>query len=387
MSVYFPKSNSTWIPGFMGNRRSVNEFVSEIREIEKDSSFVILDVRYFSEASPEGKVQLNEQISLNRGKSITALLHRYLPFSDSVVHLINLNEDWSYLLERIKESSIPFKDEVIAVFNSTLPDDSREQALKSLRNGVPWSYMYSKFFPKMRRVRVVITVGIPEPSVGSMAVYDGVVEDLFVPVEDEPLVFEFEPLQVDTLHVRRGPFKDVYLKSNVAGLGLLVANAAVEVDLGKGFSFALPVYYSAWNYFTSSVKFRTLAFQPELRYWFNRKYRGVYAGAHFGLGWYNVATGGGWRIQDKDGKTPAVGGGLSAGYRMPLGKGWPRWQLEFAVGGGIYSVEYDKFHNWFNGTLYGKKKKTYIGLDQAAVNLVYKFPHKGSFNGKRRSGK
>lgn len=60
------------------------------------------------------------------------------------------------------------------------------------------------------------------------------------------------------------------IKTNIAGLALLIGNAAVEVDLSRHLSFNLPVYYSALDYFKPTVKFRTLAVQPELRWNFGR---------------------------------------------------------------------------------------------------------------------
>lgn len=39
------------------------------------------------------------------------------------------------------------------------------------------------------------------------------------------------------------------IKTNIAGLALLIGNAAVEVDLSRHLSFNLPVYYSALDYF------------------------------------------------------------------------------------------------------------------------------------------
>ena len=50
---------------------------------------------------------------------------------------------------------------------------------------------------------------------------------------------------------------------------MLISNIAVEVDINKYWSVTLPVYYSALNYFTRTRKLRTLAFQPEVRWWFS----------------------------------------------------------------------------------------------------------------------
>ncbi len=164
----------------------------------------------------------------------------------------------------------------------------------------------------------------------------------------------------------------ISVKTNALGLGLAIANAGAEVDICSHLSFNFPVSYSAWNYFTPTVKFRTLSVQPELRYWVSEANEGFFAGAHFGCGYYNVATGGEFRTQDHDGKSPALGGGISFGYRLPMSRN-DRWKLELSLGAGIYSLNYDRFRNQNNGLLVSTVKKTYIGFDQAAVSVVYSF--------------
>jgi len=137
-------------------------------------------------------------------------------------------------------------------------------------------------------------------------------------------------------------------------------------------SFTLPVCYSAWNYFTSTIKFRTLAVQPEFRYWFKEDNQKFFVGAHFGYAQYNVAVDGDYRIQDHNGTSPALGGGISVGYRMPISKN-NRWHIEFTLGAGVYGLHYDKFYNVNNGKLVDTYRKTYWGIDNAAVNISYRF--------------
>ncbi|MBQ6571621.1 MAG: DUF3575 domain-containing protein [Alistipes sp.] len=162
-----------------------------------------------------------------------------------------------------------------------------------------------------------------------------------------------------------------YLKTNLLGLGAAVANLSFEVDLGKHWSFNLPVYYSAWDYFTSTVKFRTFAVQPEFRFWTSKQgNNGLFVGAHFGMAYYNLALDGRFRYQDRNGDTPAIGGGMSLGYRMPLGKA-SRWKMEFSMGVGYYPLEYDLFQNVRNGALSHYEKRKYLGIDQATISLVY----------------
>ena len=168
----------------------------------------------------------------------------------------------------------------------------------------------------------------------------------------------------------------LHVKTNVLGLGMGIANAAVEVDICEHLSLTVPVYFSAWDYFKPTLKFRTFSVQPEVRYWFNRHNEGWFLGVHFGWGHYNYALNGDYRYQDHKQETPSMGGGAAMGYRTHLSKN-KRWKLEFAVGGGAYPSRYDKFHNTTDtkkGLMVASDvEKMYYGVDQIAVSLSYAF--------------
>lgn len=155
-----------------------------------------------------------------------------------------------------------------------------------------------------------------------------------------------------------------------------ITNIAAEIDLTKHWSATLPLYWSGWNYFKSTLKFRTVTIQPEVRYWIlSEDNDGVFAGAHLGLGWYNYALDGDYRIQDHGGNSPAFGGGFSAGYRLPINHN-KRLRLEFSLGIGVYGVHYDKFTNHKNGLVYETKRRAWFGIDQATASIVYTFDWK-----------
>ena len=188
-------------------------------------------------------------------------------------------------------------------------------------------------------------------------------------------------VNIQAQHVEKASYpeawsRQLHVKTNAIGLGMGIANVAVEIDLAKHWSFTLPVYYSAWDYFKTTLKFRTLTVQPEFRYWFKEQNEGWFVGAHFGLGYYNYALDGDYRYQDHNRETPAMGGGLAAGYRTHLSKD-KRWKMEFSLGGGIYAANYDKFHNTpdtKDGLMVASSiKKTWYGIDQASVSIAYTF--------------
>ncbi len=166
--------------------------------------------------------------------------------------------------------------------------------------------------------------------------------------------------------------RHIYVKTNAIGWGMLMASLAVEIDLAKQWSFTLPVYYSSWNYFTSKVKFRTFALQPEARYWLSDTQEGWFAGVHLGVAWFNYAKGGDWRYQDHSRRTPVFGGGVSGGYRLSISAD-QKWWMEFSLGTGIYHLHYDIFQNDHNGKHVSEKKRVFFGIDQVSVSFAYRF--------------
>lgn len=164
----------------------------------------------------------------------------------------------------------------------------------------------------------------------------------------------------------------IYLKTNVAMWAMLIANVAIDFDLSPHWSLSIPVYYSGINYFVETLKFRTFALQPAVRYHFRRGQDGFFVDAHFGMAYYNVAVPGTYRYQDHSMTSPMWGGGIGFGYRMPLTPD-RRWKFEVAVGAGVYSLHYDRFRNEHNGKLVDTRKEVYYGLDHVSISFGYMF--------------
>lgn len=88
---------------------------------------------------------------------------------------------------------------------------------------------------------------------------------------------------------------------------------------------------------------------------------------------YNFARKGwSYRIQDVGGDHPALGGGIGAGWRMPLSRNG-RWSAEAQIGAGCYALKYDRFENRPDGPLVDTRTRTWFGIDNVSVSVVYNF--------------
>ena len=360
---------------YMDNAARLDEIMALFGQLRNDSTLSVVQVTFSGVASPEGHSQINQRLAKGRMLALEDYVRSHIDLPDSLViyhddHYI----PWQYLTAEVEASDISHKEEVLSIlrspkkyvpYNKDKTIDSRVPALQQLDGGRTWRTLNRRFFDKMRNAcAVLLTVKVepaPEP------------EPVVVPEPVDTVAVDTIPVMAPAaIPVAEEKVRHLYVKTNAVGWGMLISNIAAEIDLAEHWSFTLPVYYSALNYFTSDVKFRTLCFQPEVRYWLREDNQGWFAGAHFGLAWFNYAKGGEWRYQDRKGRTPLIGGGISGGYRMPISKNH-KWWMEFALGAGAYKLHYDIFHNGHNGQRVDTRKRTFFGIDQVAVSFAYRF--------------
>ena len=280
----------------------------------------------------------------------------------------NINLVADMLKAEIRTSQEPGYNEIDRVLHSDstvieyLPGRWADRRAFEIQRQKAYKTLNRNVFPSMRSAKAQITTteSVPDGEIAlPTADYDP--SGISVPAVDIP-----DAKPGDSREWTRG----LYLKTNAVGWAMLISNIAVEVDINKYWSVTLPVYYSALNYFTRTRKLRTLAFQPEVRWWFAPKW---FVGAHFGVAQYNYALSSSeWRYQDHNGNTPALGGGLSFGWRTPLGKS-KHWMMELTAGAGCYRLKYDTFHNEVNGAMVSTTSRTFFGVDNAAVTFIYRF--------------
>ena len=372
--------NSTAIDsGFGKNAERLSELLSFLEQIKADSTVRITGVAFCGTASPEGGSQLNKRLAQGRLKALEKTVRGEIPIPDSIVTRNDEYILWDDLAAMVGESDMDNKEALLSIIRegtdavgNSPATDSRIPALQKLDNGKSWRELNRRFFGRMRNACVVFITFRKEPEPEPAPEPEEVVTEPEQTAVDTAVVTETVAVAdtVPAAPADEGWRRRLYVKTNGVGWAMGIGNVAVEADLAPHWSLCVPVYYSAWNYFRSTVKFRTLAVQPEIRYWFDGNNGGWFAGAHFGYAQYNFALAGEYRIQDHDGTSPALGGGVSAGYRMPVSRN-KRWKMEFSLGAGVYSLHYDKFRNEENGLPVATVRKTFFGIDQASVSIVY----------------
>ena len=360
---------------FSNNANRIKDLDEFLQDLADDADARVLDVEFCGAASPEGSDQWNRYLARHRLAALERHISSHIDLTEYNVKREESHIPWDYLVDKVSGDTQPYRDEVLSIlaetptlveYRSGKMIDRRILKLQKLDGGRVWRQLFKQYFASMRNAYVIFTV------------YDNqrldAMPEMDLQLLDQPSQAILNRPRPYTQAIQSWE-PHLYLKTNLVGLGLLNANVAAEMDIAPHWSFSMPLNYGACDYFKSTVKFRTLSLQPELRYWLKERNDGIFAGAHVGLAYYNYAFGGPYRYQDHKGKSPAAGGGLSLGYRIPL-SGNGRWKLEFSAGAGVYSLHYDVFHNtpdFRDGLLVGDVSKVYFGLDQLSISLAYMF--------------
>lgn len=382
--VYFQKESAIFEHDYRDNGIRLEEFLRKVNIYQNSSRLVGIHIESFGTSSPEGEILFNEIISRARASSVRHQILKHTNITEQLLTETHSSQDWELLAELVEaDPKVTSKDRILPIIRNGGAD--RFERMQEIEYARPFWYIYHNVFPDMRACRITAYYKINDP----VTHIDPVCQN-HIDIQDQTGITWTRPtpeiatdiVPASEIPANQSPVtkqdpwtRKFTIKTNAIGWGLSAMNVAAEIDIAENWSIGLPFYYSGTNYFTETIKFRCAVLQPEIRYYIPQL-RGVYTGAHLGVGWFNFALGGAYRIQDAGGERPAWGGGLSVGYKMQFRKN-QRWGMEFALGAGVYDVKYDKFYNEPNGP-YAEKgiHTTFIGIDNAAVSLTYSLDFK-----------
>lgn len=373
IQVEFRTDESDIDPTYRDNALRLEEITEHLAAIRRDKRIHILSIQFCGAASPEGSARLNRRLAERRLKSLESYVRFRMDIPDSLIVRNPSYIPWAWLRSQLDSSEIEYADEAVAIIDGwSLEGDGRIEELKALRGGSVWREMNVRYFRDMRNAYAVFVTYREDAAEREAPMAS--VDPLLARAESSAPALKRSAVPYVTPAPEPKPSdwtRRLCVKTNAIGWAMLIANASAEIDLGERWSFALPVYYSGINFFSREVKFRTVAVQPELRFWPVPE-SGLYVGAHLGMGYYNFALGGQWRYQDRDGRTPALGGGIGGGYRKAIW-GSERLFLEISLGLGVYDARFDRFVDEPGGVFDSTFHKTVFRIDNAAVSFVYRF--------------
>lgn len=371
-------------PDFSDNALRINEIVTYLRNLHRDSSTTITSVTLCGTASPEGSYNYNRHLAGARLAALEKLIRSEVSIPDSIITFDDTYIPWDYLRSQLLDSDLTYRDSVISIIDMAPrlvkdPDngrlvDHRIVKLKRLDNRRVWNQLFRLYFGKMRNaIAVIITykedkVPIddtppaipPEPLLTEQSVdhteTDTIPDKLISATTPEttPLTEPRQPGSHRPIHIA--------IRTNMLYDVMAIPNIGVEFYLGRNWSVQANWMYSWWSCDRRHRYWRAYGGDINVNRWFGKAAGGCpltghHAGVYAQMLTYDFEFGG---VGYQGGKW-TWGAGISYGYSLPVGR---HINIDFTVGFGYARGEYKKYHpadgcyvwdsthrlNWFGPT-------------------------------------
>lgn len=372
--VYFPLSETTIRPEYMGNEANI----AVLREMLSDPNRVPSRVVIEGAASPEGPVSINERLGATRAKVLVDFLTSEFPYLKDRIVVRSVAEDWAGLRASILANGTlgsAEKEELIGIIDSNNSPARKEALLKA---SASYPVVEKECLPYIRYARIgniefeapavtepavtepadttpkdttpkdTVTTVVPADTTSAPVAVD--TTDLFpardtleavAPVDTTAKVNPYEGGIVPAFPAPAKGYRNMIaaVKTNLLYDAVTGLNVEVEVPIANRFSVAWEDVFPWWET-GNKYCFQLWEMGAEARFWFKpwetvgtEKLRGWFVGPYVMSGKYDFQYD---KSINYQGELWSVG--ATAGYAMPIGKK-KRVNLEFSL-----SMGYMKTH-------------------------------------------
>lgn len=305
-------------------------------------------------------------------------------------------ENWEQVSHAVGRSDLPRKEQILEIVRTTPPGIEREEAIRALDDSQSWRQMGELLLPELLQG----TENIPLTGSGMSFSYEispaakaraALIEQRLAAAGQKPSetgqVPEAGQAPAEAgrrtgespsalTHKPSGPRlalkTDLMLWGGIVPgfeTGTWMPNLTAEICFARRWSVQAGWAYSNWDAFGGGL-YAVSAADLEVRYWFGRAsaFDGFFIGAYALAGQYD-------RKEAAQGQTGSFfGGGLGAGYLLPLSR---RWGVEAEVRVGGRSAENDRYAVYWGHTYLDSSKTEGKFTPQVRLQIVYRIGKTG----------
>lgn len=133
------------------NRSELRKIDSILLQVKGNPDYKILNMEIKGFASPEARYTYNVQLAEKRANSLKDYIIRNHQVPDSMLLVYPGEENWDDLIQLIRNSGLPHKEEILRIIDEEPDYDRREQLIKQVDNGHPYRLMFEQFYPQLRK--------------------------------------------------------------------------------------------------------------------------------------------------------------------------------------------------------------------------------------------
>lgn len=158
--IDYPLGKDDIYPDYKNNREEINK-IDRILSPLADNRFSTIDriqVRGYS--SPDGPYGENERLAQARSRLFAGYICNTYSLPRNRIDVSSVAEDWEGLKELLLQTQPAYTDAALLLIRNYGIFNGREKQLMDLQGGAPYKDMLRRFFPKLRRIEVVVEYNI-----------------------------------------------------------------------------------------------------------------------------------------------------------------------------------------------------------------------------------
>lgn len=156
----FQVGKSVILSDFRRNPTELAKIHQAVDEVMDDPDISIRGMGVHGYASPEGSYKSNDKLAYNRALALKDYLRSRYGFADNMMTVAHTPEDWEGLATLVEQSTIDYKDDLLAIIRSSEEPDARERRLKTIGRSVPYNKLLREVYPDLRRVEYRIDYAV-----------------------------------------------------------------------------------------------------------------------------------------------------------------------------------------------------------------------------------
>ena len=152
----FKLNKSDILADFRENATELRKITSTIDLVKNDKDVSITNIDIHGYASPDGPYDNNKRLANNRAAALRNYVSNLYTIDDKLFTYHATPEDWEGFKKKVEASDLADKTAILAIANSSLAPDAKDQKIKKL---YPASYRYimSEIYPRLRHSDYTVT--------------------------------------------------------------------------------------------------------------------------------------------------------------------------------------------------------------------------------------
>ena len=143
-------------PELKNNRYEIDKIERLIVPLQKDNFTSVKSIRICGYSSPDGNYRDNEHLAEARSRFFSIYLRSMYGIPRGLVEVSSVAEDWEGLVDLLMCENPPYRDAALRVISRYGVFNGREKYLMELQGGSPYKDMLRHFFPRLRRIEVIV---------------------------------------------------------------------------------------------------------------------------------------------------------------------------------------------------------------------------------------